>query len=100
MGVLLRLLVHVLAEIHDPADGRRDVGGDLDQIKIELLRELERLAGGQDAELLALRADDADLLGLDTVIATDVCERIRVATRGVAGAATGRKCVSHQSVSR
>jgi len=47
VGVLFRLLVHVLAEIHDPADRRRDVRRDFDQVELELLRQLQRLAVGR-----------------------------------------------------
>jgi len=99
VGVLLLLLVNVLAEIHDTADGGLGVGRDLDEIETDLNRQLERLFRLKNAELLALGTDHANLRDLDAMIATDVRKRVVVTTlilaRAVA-ATGGRKRISHQ----
>src|SRR5580658_1604317 len=79
VGRLLRLLVDILAEIHDPADRRGRVRRDLDQVQPDLKGEVHRLGRVQDPELLALRRDHANLRDLDAVVAAYVRERIVVA---------------------
>src|SRR2546425_6332936 len=58
MGFLAQLIL-VLAEVHDLAGRRLRHGRHFDKIVSPLLRFLERINGRHDAELLALRTDDA-----------------------------------------
>ncbi|GLS81966.1 hypothetical protein GCM10007893_28240 [Paracoccus marinus] len=60
-GFALLLFVLELAHIHDLADRRRGVGRNLDQIEPDLLRQLDAACGGDDADVFAVRADQADL---------------------------------------
>ena len=54
------LLILELAEVHDPADGRFLVRGNLDQIKPSLPSASQRLVGGDDSELPTFGGDHAD----------------------------------------
>ena len=54
------LLILELAEVHDPADGRFLVRGNLDQIKPSLPSASQRLVGGDDPELASFGGDHAD----------------------------------------
>ncbi len=56
----LFLLILELAEVHDPADGRFLVRGNLDQIKPSLPSASQRLVGGDDPELASFGGDHAD----------------------------------------
>jgi len=97
--VLLLLLVHVLAEIHDAAHRRGGGSGDFDEIEVELEREGDGLRRIHDPELAAFGADHANLRRLDPHVAPDCGEGIVVATvvavigRAAAGR-RGRKCHS------
>ncbi len=63
-------LVLELAEIHDSAYRRSSGRRDLNEIKPLLLRYTERLGRFQNAEILAVRSDDADRRGTDPLIDT------------------------------
>ena len=64
----LGLLEAILAVVHDLAHGRVGARGDLHEIEILLLSDLQRFLGRHDAELRTVLADDADLLIADVVI--------------------------------
>ena len=64
-------LVAVLAEVHDPADRRVGLRGDLDQVEVLLGGVVEGHAQRLDAELLALLVDQAHLIGDDAVVDPD-----------------------------
>src|SRR5262249_5666242 len=66
------LRVLVLAEVHDTAHRRRRIGRHLDQIELLLARGLQGRRDGQDTELRAVGADDADFADTDAFIDTDV----------------------------
>src|SRR5215470_14949379 len=66
------LRVLVLAVVHDTADRRRRVRRHLHQIELLLARGLEGRRDGQDAELRAVGADDADFPDADAFVDTDV----------------------------
>lgn len=61
--VLLGLFVAKLAEVHDPADGRHGVGGNLDEIHGALAREVDGVVQRHHAELIAVNADNAHFAG-------------------------------------
>ena len=67
----LLLLVLVLPEVHDPADGWDRSGGDLDEIEPFLLGDRERLRRRHDAELLARIVDDPDFPHADAFVGAD-----------------------------
>src|ERR1700722_10685331 len=64
----LLLLVLVLAEVHDPADGRDGSRGDFDQVEPFLLGDGQRLRRWHDTELLAGIVDHADLPDADALV--------------------------------
>ncbi len=97
--VLLLLLVHVLAKIHDPANRWCGIRRDFDEVEANFKREIDGFRSIEDAELLALGRDHAHLWNLDAVIAADGREWVDIATliRARAGAAPGgRKRIGHQ----
>jgi hypothetical protein len=63
--VLLFLLVPVLAPVHDAADRRVGLGGDLDEVEILLTRTAKRLCEWHDADLGRVRVHEADARDLD-----------------------------------
>jgi hypothetical protein len=63
--------VLVLAEVHDAADGRLRFGRYLHEVELLGARRFERLLCRHDAELLALRADHADLANTDRLVDAD-----------------------------
>ncbi len=68
VALLAPLLVAVLAVVHQAThgwDGRRR---HLNQVKTALARHLQRLAGGQDAELLPVLVDDPHLADADALV--------------------------------
>ena len=65
---LLALLEAELSVVHQLAHRRHSLGRDLDQIQALLVGDFQRLCGGHDTELLALRADQPDLLVVDVLI--------------------------------
>ena len=66
--LLLRLLVLVLRVVEHAADGRARVGGDLDEVEIALLGVAQRLGRLDDADLLAVLADQPDLGHADALV--------------------------------
>ena len=57
---LLRLREAELAVIHDLANGRTLSGSHLNQIEVRLASQIQRLLGGNDAEVFSVRTDQAD----------------------------------------
>src|SRR5207247_3938621 len=66
------LRVLVLAEVHDPADGRLGLRRHFDQIELALARRLQRLLDRHDPELFAVGADHAHFTDTDSFIDTDL----------------------------
>jgi len=71
---LLCLFVTVLAVIHDAADWRISVRGDLDEVKLTRLRESERLLRRKNAHLLAGAVNGSDLRRTNLVVYADSSE--------------------------
>ena len=67
LGLLL-LLVLVLRVVEEASYGRARVRGDLDQVEVAVLRHLERLLGVDDADLLAVLVDQANLAHADALV--------------------------------
>ena len=65
---LLGLLVPELAVVHDPAHRRVGHRGHLDEVELESSGHLQRLGDRLDPQLIAVRADEADLTGPDAVV--------------------------------
>src|SRR5690606_24517175 len=61
-------LVLVLAVVHELAHGRTRRGRDLDQVEIGLLGELQGILDRDGADLLAVRADEANLRHTDAFV--------------------------------
>ena len=59
--LFLTELVLVFSIVHDPADWRSRRRGHFDEVIAHFLGLPERVRGGQDAQLLAIRTDDAHL---------------------------------------
>jgi hypothetical protein len=59
--LLLPLRILELAEVHDAAHGRARGRRDLDEVEAGFLGALHRVVGRDDADLLALLVDEADL---------------------------------------
>jgi hypothetical protein len=64
----------VAAGVHDLADWRLGHGRDFDEIESELCGPGERGLELQDAELLALGADDPQLAGADAAVGACVAD--------------------------
>ena len=67
----LCLFVTVLAVIHDAADWRIGVRGDLDEVELARLRESERLLRRKNAHLLAGAVNGSDLRRTNLVVYAD-----------------------------
>ena len=67
--VPLGFLVEEFAVIHDAADGRRGVGGNLDQVQTFALGQAKGFVEGHDAQLLLGFVDDPDFAGADLPVA-------------------------------
>ena len=65
---LLRALVLELSVVHELADGRAGIRGDLYQIEICLLRESQGFTDRDNADLLTLGSDEANLGNADPVV--------------------------------
>jgi hypothetical protein len=65
------LFVQELAVILDAADGRDGIGRDLDEVETALTRDLQSFKRRQNAELLAVFVDDADLACANSFVGTD-----------------------------
>ena len=101
MARFLLLLVNVLVEVHDPADGRLRVRSNFDQVEIELLRQAHRLGSGHHSQLRALGRNHPNLRRTDAQVAPDIRERIVIVVTpliltGAARTASGGKRDSHQ----
>ena len=70
---LLRALVLELAVVHELADRGAGGGSDLDEVELGLLRQPQGVLDAHDADLLAVRADQADLGHADAVVDARFC---------------------------
>ena len=68
LAFLAALLVAKLAVVHEPTHGGHGIGSHLDQVEATLARHLERIEGGNDADLLAVFVDQPDLANPDALI--------------------------------
>lgn len=66
-GSLSRLVL-VLAVIHDAADGRMCLIGDLDQVEFEFTGEVESFGKGLDTKLIAIGGNHPDFASTDLLI--------------------------------
>src|ERR687885_695271 len=66
-GLHVRLVLE-LAEVHELADRGAGQRGDLDQVEVGLLRQLQRLLDADDADLLPVGADQPHLGDADAVV--------------------------------
>jgi hypothetical protein len=101
MARFLLLLVNVLVEVHDPADGRLRVRGDFDEVEVELLRQAHRLGCGHHPQLGPLGGNHPNLGCTNAEVTADIRERVVIVITpliltGAAGTASGGKRVSHQ----
>ena len=67
LGLLL-LLVLVLRVVEHAADRRAGLGGHLDQVEVALLRVAQRLVARDDADLVAVLADQPHLRNADALV--------------------------------
>ena len=67
LGLLSRLVL-VLAVVHDTAHGRVRLGGDLDEVEIELPGDGQGLGQRLDADLLPVVSHQSDFAGPDPVV--------------------------------
>ncbi len=63
--ILFRLFVPEFAKVHEAADGRDGVGGDLDEVHAVDAGQIEGIAEAENAKLFAVRCDYADFAGTD-----------------------------------
>src|SRR5690606_25344839 len=68
-------LVLELAVVHELGDGRSRVGSDLDQVEICLRGQPERVLDADDADLLAVGADQAHLGNSDALVDAWLADR-------------------------
>lgn len=93
--------VLVLPVVHDLDHGRARLGGDLDQVEVSVLGQAQCVFHADDADLLAGRADQADLGDADPIVdagladgcssgfvVTDLRERRRPPSLGTGGGLT------------
>jgi hypothetical protein len=69
----LGLLELELAVVHELANGRDGVGGDLDQVQTDLVGAVLRLGSGHDAKLLTGVADQSNFAVADLFIDLMTC---------------------------
>src|ERR1700722_11319272 len=69
--VLLGLFIAELAEIHQPANRRRGARRDFHEVHAISAGLVERIAQGDDAELLAVHSDDSNFAGTDFPVYPD-----------------------------
>src|SRR5580698_3033912 len=67
---LLGVLVLPLAVVHELADRRTGLGRHLDEVEIGFLSQPQRVADGDDADLLSVRTDQTHLGDTDPVVYT------------------------------
>jgi hypothetical protein len=77
----LRLLVTVLAKIHEAADRRRGVGCNFNEIDAICASQVEGLPQGQNSQLFAINTDDAEIASTDFPVNPDVRTGRRRITR-------------------
>jgi hypothetical protein len=65
---LLGVLVLELAVVHELADWRLALRGDLDEVEVSLLGELQGLVGRDDADRLPVGSNESDLGNPDPVV--------------------------------
>src|SRR3954453_6537004 len=65
---LLRVLVLPLSVVHELGHGRTGGGSDLDEVEVCLLSESQRVADGDDADLLAVGTDESHFGNADPVV--------------------------------
>src|SRR5882762_908759 len=70
---LLRALVLELAVVHELADRRPCLSGDLDQVKVSFPRQSQGVFDAHDADLLAVGSDEPDLGYADAVVDARLC---------------------------
>src|SRR5581483_1894965 len=70
---LLRALVLELAVVHELADGRPGLRGDLDEVEIRFPGQPQRVVDAHDADLLTVRPDEAYLGHPDPVVDARLC---------------------------
>src|SRR5690606_34755237 len=68
LGFPLRLLVAVLAIVHDATDGRPRVRRDLHQVLVHLPRSPQRIGDGHDPQLSSIRSNDTHHRGADPIV--------------------------------
>lgn len=69
----LGLLKAIFSIVHQLADGRDGIGGDLDQIQALLVSHVQRFLGGHDAQLFPFSRNQPDLLVTDVFIDLMTC---------------------------
>ena len=69
--VLLGLFVAKFAEIHEPADGRDGVGGDLDEVHALGAGAIQGIAERKYAQLIVIRSDDPHFAGTNFTVYPD-----------------------------
>jgi len=67
----LLLLIFIFAEVHDAADRRLDLWGNLNKIKLIFSREVKACFQRDDAQLLAVRADNPKFRNTDLFVDSD-----------------------------
>src|SRR3954452_9613773 len=65
---LLRVLVLPLSVVHELGHGRTGGGSNLDEVEVCLLSESQRVADGDDADLLAVGTDESHFGNADPVV--------------------------------
>ena len=68
LALALGLLIAVLVVIHQLADRRLRVRGDLDEIEIGFVRELAGVIRANDADLLTTGSDESDFGNSDSLV--------------------------------
>jgi hypothetical protein len=68
LALLLRLLILEAAIVEQPTDGRDAVGGDFDEIQIQLAGSLERLEGRENPQLLAVCTNQPNLTSANALV--------------------------------
>jgi hypothetical protein len=70
---LLGVLVLELPVVHELADGGLALRGDLDQVEVRLLRQLQRLVRRNDPDRLAIGSNEPDLGNPDPIVDAQLC---------------------------
>ncbi|BDV30279.1 hypothetical protein Microterr_09390 [Microbacterium terricola] len=83
LGLLGRLVLE-LAVIHDLDHGRLRIRGNFDQVQIGLLRKTQGDLDTDDADLLSVGTDEADLGDTDAVVGAGIADAELLFVRVVA----------------